>query len=64
MHMIKNYKGEDENMEENRIQQIQNDINAYREAIADAEGALAAAELELTEELESRYAQTRDDIPE
>ena len=43
MHMIKNYKGEDEDMEENRIQQIQNDINAYREAIADAEGALAAA---------------------
>lgn len=64
MHMIKNYKGEDEDMEENRIQQIQNDINAYREAIADAEGALAAAELELTEELESRYSQTRNDIPE
>ena len=63
MNMIKNYKGE-EDMEENRIQQIQNDINAYREAIANAEGALEAAEQELTEELESRYSTDRDDIPE
>ena len=39
-------------MTENRIQQIANDIDAYREAIDNAEGALAEAERELTEELE------------
>ena len=50
-------------MEENRIQQIQKDIDAYREAIVNAEGSIAAAELELQEELESRYAAEHENIP-
>ena len=47
-------KGE-EDMVEDRIQQIEKDIETYREAIANAEGSIAAAELELNEEIERRY---------
>ena len=39
-------------MENNRIQQITRDIENYREAINNAEGALAEAERELCEELD------------
>lgn len=39
-------------MTETRIQKISKDIEAYREAIDNAEGALAEAERELNEELE------------
>lgn len=53
MDMIKNYKGE-EDMENDRIEQLHNDIAAYREALDNAEGALAEAERELVEELERR----------
>lgn len=61
MNMIKNYKGEDEEMEEARVQKILDDIKAYREAIDNAEGALAEAERELIEELDRRAAQTCKD---
>jgi len=57
MEMINNYKGEDESMEDSRIQQITKDIAAYQEAIENAEGALAEAERELQEELERRCAE-------
>lgn len=53
MDMIKNYKGE-EDMENDRIEQLHDDIAAYREALDNAEGALAEAERELVEELERR----------
>lgn len=53
MNMIKNYKGEEE-MENSRIEKLYNDIAAYREAIDNAEGALAETERELVEELERR----------
>lgn len=43
-------------MSEDRIRKIQADIDAYRQAIEDAEGALAEAERELNEELELRYS--------
>lgn len=39
-------------MSESRIQRISKDIEAYREAIDNAEGALAEAERELIEELD------------
>ena len=55
MNMIKNYKGEDETMENNRIKEIATDIEKYKEAIENAEGALAEAERELTAELERNY---------
>ena len=53
-------------MEKTRIEQIQDDINAYREAIENAEGALAEAERELDEELDRRYADDGniEDYPE
>ena len=43
-------------MTETRIQKITKDINAYREAIENAEGALAEAERELNEELNRRMS--------
>lgn len=55
MNIIKNYKGEEENMEDNRIKEIATDIEKYKEAIENAEGALAEAERELTAELERCY---------
>lgn len=39
---------------ENRIVEIENDIEAYKEAISNAENALAEAERELEEELNRR----------
>ena len=42
-------------MTESRIQKITKDIATYREAIDNAEGALAEAERELSEELD-KYA--------
>lgn len=41
-------------MEETRIQKIVKDISAYREAIENAEGALAEAERELSAELDKQ----------
>lgn len=41
---------------ENKIQQILSDIDAYKEAIEEAQNALAAAEQELEEELEAEYS--------
>lgn len=41
-------------MEETRIQKITKDIAAYREAIDNAEGALAEAERELCAELDKQ----------
>lgn len=42
---------------ENKIQQILSDIDAYKEAIEEAQNALAAAEQELDEELESAFSE-------
>lgn len=42
-------------MQEKRIQQISNDIKAYKEVIENAEGALAQAERELVEEYDSTF---------
>ena len=52
-------------MKETRIQQITKDIENYREAIENAEGALAEAERELDEEL-SKYSDdvSIEDYPE
>ena len=44
-------------MTDERIRQIQQDIESYRQAIEDAEAALEAAERELDEELQARYAE-------
>jgi F0F1-type ATP synthase membrane subunit b/b' len=55
-----NCKGEN-NMAENRIRKINKDIEAYREAIENAEGALAEAERELDEILECEAAEACDD---
>ena len=44
-------------MMDERIKQIEKDIELYRQAIENAEGALDAAEKELEEVLEERYAE-------
>lgn len=59
MNLIKNHKGENEIME-NRIAEITRDIEAYEEAIENAEGALAEAERELNEELQ-KYVDAEDE---
>lgn len=65
MNLIKNHKGEDD-MEENRVKKILEDINAYQEAINNAEGALAEAERELVEVLDSQTGcdDNMEDYPE
>ena len=65
MNLIKNHKGEDD-MEENRVKKILEDINAYQEAIENAEGALAEAERELVEVLDSQTEcdDSMEDYPE
>ena len=50
------------NMEETRIQKITKDIANYREAIENAEGALAEAERELCEELDKNNVAEFDSI--
>ena len=54
-------------MNKTRIQQIQDDIDSYTEAIRNAEGAIAEAERELDEQL-AGYAiaefDSIDDYPE
>ena len=47
-------------MTSEKIKQIQQDIERYRQAIEDAEDALEAAERELDEELEARYANAQE----
>lgn len=49
-------------MTETRIQKITRDIEAYREAIENAEGAIAEAEREIDEELEKMTAAEFDNI--
>ena len=44
-------------MTDERIRQIQRDIEAYQQAIENAEGALEAAERELDEILDARYSE-------
>lgn len=44
-------------MDEDRIRKIQADIEAYQQAIENAEGAMAEAERELIEELDRRYGE-------
>ena len=43
------------NLSEERIRKISEDIELYRQAIENAEAALAEAERELDEELEARW---------
>ncbi len=39
-----------------RIQELFDEIEVYKQAIRDAEDALASADMELDEELETRFA--------
>jgi len=66
MRMINDYKGEEdmEDRMENRIAKITKDIEAYQEAIENAEGALAEAERELVEELDRRVGSLDIEMPE
>lgn len=50
-------------MEKNRIQQIEEDIAAYHEAIENAEGAIVEAERELYAELEKYVEKEPVDFP-
>lgn len=48
-------KGEDETMENNKIQALMNEVEIYRQAIQDAKDALASAEMELDETLAAEF---------
>ena len=54
MHMIKNSKGEEPDMNkiEERIKELDAEIETYRGAVLDAEAALESAEKELNEVLD------------
>ena len=56
MDAIDNYKGENEKME-NKIQQLFNEVEIYKQAIQDAKDALASAEMELDETLDAEFNQ-------
>lgn len=53
MSLINNYKG-DKPME-NKIQELFNEVELYKQAIQDAKDALASAEQELDETLDSEF---------
>ena len=52
-----NQKGEDETMETNKIQELMNEVETYKQAIQDAKDALASAEQELDETLDAEFNQ-------
>ena len=55
MNLIDNYKGEDEAMD-NKIQQLMDEVEVYKQAIQDAKDALASAEMELDETLDAEFS--------
>ena len=52
MNLINNYKGE--KSMENKIQELFNEVELYKQAIQDAKDALASAEQELDETLDAQ----------
>ena len=54
MQLINDYKGEG-TMENNKIQELFNEVELYKQAIQDAKDALASAEQELDETLDAEY---------
>ena len=54
MNLIDNYKGEEEVMG-NKIQDLMNEVEVYKQAIQDAKDALASAEMELDEALDMEF---------
>lgn len=56
MKLINDYKGED-TMENNKIQELLNEVELYKQAIQDAKDALASAEQELDETLDAEFDQ-------
>ena len=55
MHLINNYKGE--KPMENKIQELFDEVELYKQAIQDAKDALASAEQELDETLDATFDQ-------
>lgn len=51
---INDYKGEDETMG-NKIQDLMNEVEIYKQAIQDAKDALASAEMELDAALDMEF---------
>ena len=56
MNIIDKYKGEEEPME-TKIQELMSEVEAYKQAIQDAKDALASAETELDETLDTEFNQ-------
>ncbi len=57
MELIDNEKGEEKIMENNKIQELMNEVEIYKQAIQDAKDALASAEMELDETLDMEFNQ-------
>jgi len=57
MNQIDNYKGDEEIMGTNKIQDLMQEVEVYKQAIQDAKDALASAEMELDETLDAEFDQ-------
>lgn len=57
MELIDNEKGEEKIMENNKIQELMNEVEIYKQAVQDAKDALASAEMELDETLDMEFNQ-------
>ena len=57
MELIDKEKGEEKIMENNKIQELMNEVEIYKQAIQDAKDALASAEMELDETLDMEFNQ-------
>lgn len=57
MELIDSEKGEEKIMENNKIQELMNEVEIYKQAIQDAKDALASAEMELDETLDMEFNQ-------
>ena len=52
---IEKVKGEYEPMEISKIQQLMNEVETYKQAVQDAKDALASAEMELDDTLDTEF---------
>ena len=55
MNLIDDYKGEEDDLMDDKIQALMKEVAIYKQAIQDAKDALASAEMELDETLDEEF---------